>query len=202
MNTYIYAIRHGEVHNPDGILYGRLPGYGLTERGRKEVFHTADFLRDKHIDMIYASPLMRARQTAEIIRKFLELDKVHISKAIIEIQTSYQGIPFSQLNSVQSELYLQPKEKTDETVEQITLRMLEFVRFLTQTHKGKRIAFVSHGDPIMALTAIIKNMPMRFESLRTGKYIKHAEIREIVVDDTEDMSIKSVFIPHREGRVE
>lgn len=202
MNTYIYVIRHGEVHNPDGILYGRLPGYGLTERGRKEVYHTADFLRNKQIDLIYASPLMRARQTAEIIRKFLNLNTVHISKDIIEIQTSYQGIPFADLNPIQSEIYLQPKAKTDETVEQIALRMVEFVRFLEKEYRGKRIVFVSHGDPIMALTAIIKNMPMRFESLRTGKYVMHAEAREIIIDNTGDMTIQPVFIPDREERIE
>lgn len=202
MNTYIYLVRHGEVHNPDGILYGRLPGFGLTKRGKTEIYQTADFLRNKNIDIVFSSPLLRARQTAEIIRKFLNLDKVHISKKIIEIQTAYQGIPFADLNPIQSEIYLQPKEKTDETVEQIALRMLEFIQYLTKEYNGKRIALVSHGDPVMALTAIIKKFPLRFESIRTGKYIHHGEVREIIVADNGKMKIQTVYIPDREGRIE
>ena len=44
MATTLYLIRHGEVHNPEGIIYGRLPGFGLSVRGRQQLTHAAEVL--------------------------------------------------------------------------------------------------------------------------------------------------------------
>jgi broad specificity phosphatase PhoE len=57
-------MRHGEVHNPDGLLYGRLPGYHLSERGKEQAAAVADWLADRDIVYVVASPLERAQETA------------------------------------------------------------------------------------------------------------------------------------------
>ena len=64
--TTVHLMRHGEVDNPEGILYERLPGFGLTERGREMTAMTAKWLRDegRDIAMIMASPLQRAQESA------------------------------------------------------------------------------------------------------------------------------------------
>ncbi len=62
--TKVHVMRHGEVHNPGGILYGRLPGYHLSERGRKQAQAVADVLAGRDIVAVIASPLQRAQQTA------------------------------------------------------------------------------------------------------------------------------------------
>ena len=57
-------MRHGEVHNPDKILYGRLPDYHLSEKGRAQAQAVADWLADRDITYVVASPLERAQETA------------------------------------------------------------------------------------------------------------------------------------------
>src|SRR5258708_4717920 len=108
MQSTIYLIRHGEVHNPEGIIYGRLPNFGLSEKGKMEVEKTAEFLKNKEIDDIYASPLDRAKQSAEIIQNKLKLSTIQIADEITEVKTSYQGRKFIELDMLQSEVYLKP----------------------------------------------------------------------------------------------
>ncbi|MDI3312781.1 MAG: histidine phosphatase family protein [Mycobacterium sp.] len=63
-HTRIHLVRHGEVHNPDGILYGRLPGFHLSDAGRRQAAAVADALARHDIVAVIASPLQRAQETA------------------------------------------------------------------------------------------------------------------------------------------
>jgi broad specificity phosphatase PhoE len=63
--TVVHMLRHGEVHNPTKVLYGRLPGYRLSELGERMAQVAADFLKGRDITYLVASPLERAQQTAE-----------------------------------------------------------------------------------------------------------------------------------------
>lgn len=196
MQTTIFFIRHGEVHNPDNIIYGRLPNFGLSEKGKKQIEKTAEFLEDKQIRDLYSSPLHRAKESAEIIQKILNLPEVHISEEINEVQTSYQGKKFSDLDELQSEVYLKPLSPSDETIKQIADRMKRFISKLVQLHTGKSIALVSHGDPIMALKAVIENRPLDFMSFKTGSpYVKHGEVYQISEIGKNSFTITSVFRP-------
>jgi broad specificity phosphatase PhoE len=65
--TRVHLVRHGEVYNPDGILYGRLPGFSLSETGRAQAVAVADALADRDIVAVISSPLQRAQETAEPI---------------------------------------------------------------------------------------------------------------------------------------
>jgi len=62
--TTVHVMRHGEVYNPDGILYGRLDGYHLSDRGKAQAEKVADALADNDIVLVVASPLQRAQETA------------------------------------------------------------------------------------------------------------------------------------------
>lgn len=64
-NTVVHLLRHGEVHNPEGVLYGRLPGYHLSANGRAMAEAAADHFADRNITTVYASPLTRAQETAQ-----------------------------------------------------------------------------------------------------------------------------------------
>ena len=197
MNTYIYLVRHGEVHNPDMIYYGRLPNFGLSENGKREIEQTGDFLKSKNLTAIYASPMLRAKQTAAIIQKKVGLDTFHLSKNLIEILTSYQGTPFAQLDPMQSEVYLKPKHPTDETVTSMAARMLTAVISVQKKHQGKHVALVSHGDPAMSLQALIKKQPLIFQSIRDTAYIQHGEVRLITINEKKHMTIQNIFKPLR-----
>ncbi|MGY4712005.1 histidine phosphatase family protein [Mycolicibacterium sp. CBM1] len=62
--TVVHVMRHGEVHNPDGILYGRLPDFHLSDRGRAQAEAVASWLAERDIVYVVASPLERAQETA------------------------------------------------------------------------------------------------------------------------------------------
>lgn len=62
--TTVHVMRHGEVHNPEGVLYGRIPGYHLSDRGRAQAEVVAQLLADRDIVAVIASPLERAQETA------------------------------------------------------------------------------------------------------------------------------------------
>ncbi|MGB6070963.1 MAG: histidine phosphatase family protein, partial [Rhodococcus sp. (in: high G+C Gram-positive bacteria)] len=62
--TIVHVLRHGEVHNPKGILYGRLPGFKLSVTGQSQARSVADALAGHDITHVVASPLLRAQETA------------------------------------------------------------------------------------------------------------------------------------------
>lgn len=88
--TVIHLVRHGEVHNPERILYGRLPGYRLTERGQEMARLTAGALAERDIIRVIASPLLRAQQTAAPIAGAHSLD-IDTDERLIEAENVFEG---------------------------------------------------------------------------------------------------------------
>jgi broad specificity phosphatase PhoE len=64
MTTTVHLVRHGEVHNPTGVLYGRLPGFLLSAAGEKMAVLAAEALAGRDVTVVRSSPLERAVQTA------------------------------------------------------------------------------------------------------------------------------------------
>ncbi|MCF6524716.1 histidine phosphatase family protein [Streptomyces sp. JJ36] len=86
-------MRHGEVENPEGVLYGRLPGYGLSDLGRRMADRVADHLADRDVTRVVASPLERAQETAQPIAKQHGVD-VATDERLIEAANVFQGRTF------------------------------------------------------------------------------------------------------------
>ncbi|GAA1120558.1 histidine phosphatase family protein [Streptomyces javensis] len=91
--TVVHVMRHGEVHNPEGVLYGRLPGYHLSDLGRQMADRVADHLADRDVTHVVASPLERAQETAAPIAKTHGLD-VASDERLIEAANVFQGKTF------------------------------------------------------------------------------------------------------------
>lgn len=93
--TTVHLVRHGEVHNPEGVLYGRLPGYRLSDRGVAMAERLATFFNDGTHDIatVIASPLQRAQETASPIARDLGLD-IETDERIIEAGNYFQGMTF------------------------------------------------------------------------------------------------------------
>jgi broad specificity phosphatase PhoE len=91
--TVVHVMRHGEVHNPDGLLYGRLPGYHLSDLGRQMADRVAEHLAERDITHVVASPLERAQETAAPIAKTHGLD-VAGDRRLIEAANVFQGRAF------------------------------------------------------------------------------------------------------------
>src|SRR5260221_7546755 len=92
--TIVHLMRHGEVHNPDGILYGRLPDFHLSDLGRKMADRVADALAGHDIKAVVASPLDRAQETATPIAARHELT-VGTDARLIEAANFFEGKKFS-----------------------------------------------------------------------------------------------------------
>lgn len=91
--TVVHLMRHGEVANPDGVLYGRLPGYHLSELGRQMAERVAEHLAERDVTHVVASPLERAQETATPIAKAHGLD-LDTDGRLIEADNVFQGKTF------------------------------------------------------------------------------------------------------------
>lgn len=93
----VHAVRHGLVHNPQGILYGRLPGYHLSELGRAMAERVASHLKvalDGGAVYLATSPLERAVETAEPIARELGLEVV-TDPRLVEPRNMFEGTAFA-----------------------------------------------------------------------------------------------------------
>jgi broad specificity phosphatase PhoE len=88
--TRVHLIRHGEVHNPDRILYGRIPGFRLSDTGRMQAVAVAEMLAEADIVAVIASPLQRAQETAAPIAARHDLE-VDIDEDLIESANIFEG---------------------------------------------------------------------------------------------------------------
>jgi broad specificity phosphatase PhoE len=88
--TVVHLLRHGQVDNPQHVLYGQLPGYHLSEAGRAMAERAAKALLDRDITYLVSSPLERARETAEPLAAALGLE-VQVDRRLIEAGNSFQG---------------------------------------------------------------------------------------------------------------
>lgn len=92
----IHLMRHGEVDNPEGILYERLDSYHLSELGKQMAQATADYLQvsGESIDLLMASPLERAQESAAPIAKAFKL-QIASDERLIEASNTFAGLAVS-----------------------------------------------------------------------------------------------------------
>jgi broad specificity phosphatase PhoE len=90
MKTIVHVLRHGEVYNPEKVLYGRLPGYRLSELGVQMAKAAAESLAGRDITYLVASPLERAQQTAAPFAEQLGLP-IAVDERLIESANFFEG---------------------------------------------------------------------------------------------------------------
>jgi broad specificity phosphatase PhoE len=88
--TVVHVLRHGEVHNPGKILYGRLPGFHLSELGAQMAKAAAQALTDRDVTHVVASPLERAQETAEPFAAQFKLETATDTR-LIESANFFEG---------------------------------------------------------------------------------------------------------------
>ena len=89
--TIVHVLRHGEVHNPKGILYGRLPGFRLSVTGQAQATAVANALAGHDITHVVSSPLQRAQETAGPIAKAHGL-QIAEDENLIEAGNEFEGL--------------------------------------------------------------------------------------------------------------
>ena len=145
--TSISFVRHGLVHVRRGVYYGRLPGYRLNEVGVKQAQLTSEYLSDKSLAAVYSSPLLRARQTAEIILSRNNHLRLHVTQLLNETLSPYDGQPRDFMAARDWDDYTGSPLEYEQPVE-IIARLFKFITKIRQQYPGQHVAAVSHGDPI------------------------------------------------------
>lgn len=92
--TIVHLMRHGQVHNPDGVLYGRLPGFGLSELGHAMAQRMAEHWRDVPLTHLVCSPLQRARETLAPTAALFPHLEVVTDERVIEAANAFEGKVF------------------------------------------------------------------------------------------------------------
>ncbi|MDQ4021922.1 MAG: histidine phosphatase family protein [Actinomycetota bacterium] len=154
--TVVHLLRHGEVHNPDGILYGRLPGFRLSDVGVRQAEVVADYLSDHDVAHVVASPLQRAQQTAEPIAARHGLDVV-TDEGLIEASNVFEGTEIAVGDGTLRnprhwpKLYNPFRPSWGEPYREIASRMLAAAYRARDRATGHEAVCVSHQLPIWIL---------------------------------------------------
>jgi broad specificity phosphatase PhoE len=151
----IHLVRHGEVFNPQGVLYGRLPGYGLSDLGREMAEAAAKDLvsRGRAVGALVSSPLQRTQQSAEPIAAAFDLEPT-LDDRIIGPTNRFEGMRMhgreSALRDVRNWTFLvNPWEPSwGEPFRSIATRMLHAMTDAAESVEQGDVVLVSHQLPI------------------------------------------------------
>lgn len=145
MAVTLYLMRHGEVHNPTKVLYGRLPDFHLSETGKQQAHSAGKWLQDKPISAIYCSPMERAQETAGIVASYHPELQLKIEERITEVHTPHDGKAISDLEAMGWDLYT-GNEPPYEVPTSILERVHDFFEYLLDKHNNEQVIAVGHGD--------------------------------------------------------
>lgn len=151
--TVIHLVRHGEVENPAGILYGRLPGYHLSPAGREMARAAARYLAGHDVAAVFSSPLERATETAEPFAEMFGLQTV-TDMRLIEPWNHFQGMRFGvgdgSLRQARHWPYLRNPflPSWGEPYRQISARVLAAMGTAAGAARGREAVCVTHQLPI------------------------------------------------------
>ena len=162
MSSTVHVLRHGEVENPNKILYGRQPGWYLSARGQEMAATLGEWSKSIDLGALHVSPLQRAKETAAPIAAAHKIE-ITTDERLIEAANIFEGKSFELGSGVLKHpsswrhLYNPWKPSWGEPyVEQIN-RMLAAVFAAKEAAKGKDAICVSHQLPIWILRSAIEN---------------------------------------------
>jgi broad specificity phosphatase PhoE len=152
--TVVHLMRHGEVHNPDGVLYGRLEGYRLSDLGQQMAEAVARHLADHDVALVVASSLQRAQETARPVAAAHGLE-VTTDDRVIEAGNSFEGL---RVGAMRPSDFAHPRHwhrygnpmrpSWGEAYADIARRMEAAVADARQRARGREAVIVSHQLPI------------------------------------------------------
>jgi broad specificity phosphatase PhoE len=151
--TTVHLLRHGEVHNPQGILYGRREGYHLSDLGVRMAERVAAMVGDRDITHLVSSPLERARETAQPLAEVRGLEVV-TDPRVIESSNVFEGQRFSVGDSILKHpagwrhLWNPLRPSWGEPYKEVVARMVAAVDDARDAARGHEAVVVSHQLPI------------------------------------------------------
>ena len=161
MSTTVHVARHGEVENPKKILYGRQPGWRLSDRGQQMAETLGEWSKPLNIGALHVSPLQRAQETAAPIARAHGLE-ITTDERLIEAGNVFEGKSFELGSGVLKHpaswrhLYNPWKPSWGEPYEEQINRMLAAIFAARKAANGKDAIVVSHQLPIWILRSAIE----------------------------------------------
>jgi len=152
-STIVHLLRHGEVHNPEGVLYGRRDGYHLSALGRAMAQRVAEATAQRDIVHVRSSPLERAQETALPVAAAHDLEIV-TDERVIESTNIFEGKRFSLSDSIVKRpamwrhLWNPVKPSWGEPYKEAVARMMSAVHDARLAAEGHEAVVVSHQLPI------------------------------------------------------
>ncbi len=200
--TRVFLIRHAEVENPRRLLYGHLPGFPLSQRGREQAIELGRRLHDSGIRRIVHSPLTRAVETADLINEQLPLPVELISEPALreaEFSRYLQGVPFWQI-PMRRPLWFVHKARRgllpgDESVRTLGGRVLAVMTDTAARHPGEPFAIVSHADPLQAAWVLMDGRPETEREMYRKQVAKAAMLQVDVNDDGRVLAVNYLEAP-------
>lgn len=145
--TSISLVRHGMVHNPEDVFYGRLPRFRLSREGHSQARSAGHALKNQSLAAVYSSPLLRARQTAnEILSHYPHL-KIQLSKLLLEIHSPWDGKPSAVVDGRRGDIYTGSGESYEQPGD-VAIRVRRFFGRILKRYSGRSVVAVTHGDVV------------------------------------------------------
>jgi broad specificity phosphatase PhoE len=163
--TMFHLLRHGEHMLLGRIAAGRMPGVGLSPKGRAQVEAVAERLAPEPIDALYSSPLQRTRETAEILSLRLQLP-VQLCEGVIELDFGdWTGMTFDMVRTdprweAWRDARAIARLPGGETMREVQNRAIDALLGLEAQYHGGSVVVVSHGDVIRAILLFALGMPL------------------------------------------
>jgi len=165
----IHLVRHGEVHNPDGVLYGRMEGFRLSDLGRRMADLAAGSLEGHPITGLWASPLQRTQESAAPWQKRFGLEMI-IDARLIEPTNTFQGV------NIRRELRRRPllarylinplRPSWGEPFISIQGRMMAAIADIHSVTESGEAVIVSHQLPIWMVARTVQRKPLATDPRR------------------------------------
>jgi len=156
----IHLVRHGEVFNPDGILYGRIPGFHLSELGHAMADAAAESLTGQPVTRLYASPLQRTQESAAPWAERFELPVITDDR-LIEPHNWFEGkIMRKAIRNPASwpQLRNPMKPSWGEPYQSVLARMLAVIEDAWHSTESGQAVLVSHQMPIVMVARSVKDL--------------------------------------------
>ncbi|MEZ5119806.1 MAG: histidine phosphatase family protein [Candidatus Nanopelagicales bacterium] len=190
--TTVHLLRHGEVYNPDKILYGRLPEFHLSELGQQMAVLAAEALAGRDLVEVRSSPLERARETAAPISAKFGLTPL-IDERIIEADNVFEGQRVSVGDGVLRQprawrhLWNPARPSWGEPYKDVAARMRAAVTDARRSARGHETVLVSHQLPVWISRLDAERRPFMHDPRK--RQCNLASLTSFTFDDDELVSI-------------
>ncbi len=197
--TTIFLVRHGQYSSPTPVIPFRMPGFHLSDEGKKQAQNLANSLKNKAITALFTSPMERTQETAAILGATIGLEP-HVDDRLLEVRSPLQGMTKVAIEAIHvwdwsiydSAWY---QEHQGESLAEISHRIEAVCEEKRHEYEGQSIVIVTHGDVVMLGVAHYMGLPITAKRLNTLPYVSMAGGYRIEFDGKNEARINPIVTP-------